>query len=611
MSILDIFKTRPTVETLGLSSGGFELKKAFDAARYGQAGVPAYPDTDRASLIGWQRRNEVVYSCIRKKCEAAADPELIVEKRNGKGEWETIDGHPLLQLLERPNPVDSWDDFLTAWIGSEETTGDFYAEIVRDRSGVPIALYPLDPSCMFAVPDAKGGIGHYEFRSGYSPIIELSVTDVLHRRKPDLMSRYYGLSPLKVAIGSVDADQAQTDFTRAFFHSDGVPAGILKINNRSLSQEEANRHQQHWMAKYRRGGSQHKQVAVLDQNAEFQTIGTNLKDSESEITRGQAESRICMVFGVPPALIGAYVGLKLATNNATMKTHMQDFWLNTMSPDMKKRRVWLTINLLSEFESMDLILQKKVRVNWDMTQVMAMQEDEDKRHTRARENFKAGGWTINEFREATGLEPIDGEDYFLQSKNIDAITEEIRQLLAAQEPQKVPAQLPPGQDPNETPLPKQIGDGKNLKPQLCPSCGVKAYYREQDYCANERTSMAELAKQDGFVFEHGDPYQMHLDAMSLAPIKKALTEMVVVAMADEKGEGERLDELKEFRQAFTLPLIEGELLDTKITASVVDVAGAEIETEMTVRQRQVQLQKKSEILMGMLERLYVDEAENN
>lgn len=454
MGIFDRLTKRQPLQTL-------ELKKAFDAARFGLQGVPQWPDNDRFNLVEWQRKNELVYACIRKKYEAASDPELIVEKYTSGDDWATVDGHPLVALLERPNPDDTWDTFLTAWIGSEELTGDFYAEIVRNGNGLPIALYPLNPTWMYPIPDTKGGIAYYEFRSGYSPIIRLEPKDVLHRRKPDLKSRYYGLAPLRVALGSVDSDQSMTDFVRAFFHSDGIPAGLLKVLNRSMSKEEANALQQGWMAKFKRGGTNYKQVAVLDQNAEFQTIGSDLSKIEADVTRQQVEARICMVFGVPPALVGAYVGLKLATNKATMKEHINDFWLNTMSPMLKSMRVWITWNLLPEFEDIAKIQSKQVRVNFDMSQVMAMREDDNARHERARDNFAAGMWTINEAREATGQEPLP-EDYFIQPKTVDVMSEIIRALVASKEPAPPPALPDPNADPNAEPPPKQIGDGKAM-----------------------------------------------------------------------------------------------------------------------------------------------------
>lgn len=477
MGFLDTLFKRPEFQTI-------ELKKAFDSARYGMAGVPQYPDHDRDALINWSRKNELVYACIRKKCEAAADPELIVEKYNGT-EWERVDGHPLVSLIEKPNLADTFDTFLGSWIASEECTGDFYAEIIR-QNGVPVQLWPLDPACMYPIPNAKGGIAYYEFHSGQGPIIRLNVEDVLHRRKPDLQSRYYGLAPLKVALGSVDADQSQTDYVRAFFHSDGIPAGLLTVEA-NLSSDQANELQQGWMARFRRNGSQHKQVGVLGNGAKFQTIGTNLSEIEGETTRGQAESRICMVFGVPPALVGSYVGMNLATNDATMRTAMEDFWVNTMSPMMKSLRVFLTWNLLPEFEDINLIRTKKIRVNWDMAQVMAMQEDEDIRHNRARENFKASGITINEFREQIGMEPIEGEDYFLQAKNVDPIAELVRQVLAVREP---PEPLDPKQ--LEEGMPKEEEDVIEAeiveeKPKSIFGIGVARPIPRREFQVDEKT----------------------------------------------------------------------------------------------------------------------------
>lgn len=446
MGFLDLFK-RP------------EIKKAFNLERIGMDGIPEYPDYDRQSLMGWFERNEVVYACIRKKCEAVVDPELIVEKQVGD-EWEAIQGHPLVALLQKPNPDDTYDTFMAAWVASEECTGEFFAEIVRDKSGVPIELYPLDPWKMF--PVYKGGKrAYWEFHSGTGAPVRLNLEDVLYRKK--------GVAPLRVAIGAVDADNAQTDFTRAFFHSDGIPAGILKVLNKTLSDEDANSLQQRWMTKFRRGGTNYKQVAVLDQNADYQQIGSNMTQIESAVTRGQIESRICMVFGVPPALIGAYVGMDLATNDATLKSLLADFWDNTMSPDLKARRAFLTWKLLPEFEPIENIKAGKIQVAYDMTYVMALQEDENDRHARARENFKVSGISINEFRESIGLDPIEGDDYFLQPQSVTAVAEQVRQLLAFREPPEPP-------DPNEKPEgetvdgevvpPLQIGDGKKELAEL-------------------------------------------------------------------------------------------------------------------------------------------------
>lgn len=415
-----------------LFGGRIEFKKAFEMQRIGMNGQPQAPETDRASLINWSKRNELVYACIRKKCEAANDPEPIVERRNAKGEWETIEGHPLIALLKKPNPGDTFDTFLTAWIGSEEVTGDFYAEKLRSGSGQVVEMYPLNPAQIQPIPQGAK-IVKYRYTSLDGRYVDIPAEDILHSKRFSLTSRFFGESPLKIAMSSVDADQSQTDFVRAFFHGDGIPSGLLKVKNRAMSPEESEDLQQRWMRKYSRNGRNYKQVAVLDEDAEYQQIGSNLKEVEADIVRMQNETRICMVFGVPPALVGAYVGLKLATNNATMRSHLTDFWENTMSPLLKSKRVFLTQNLLSEFESIDDIENGKIRVAWDMTTVMALQEDESERHNRTRQNFAAGFITLNEARQGIGLDPLPECDYFL-TPNVTAITPELQAEQAAEPP---------------------------------------------------------------------------------------------------------------------------------------------------------------------------------
>jgi hypothetical protein len=189
-----------------------------------------------------------------------------------------------------------------------------------------------------------------------------------------------------------------------------------------------------------------KGLAVLDQNADYQKIGSNLDELASDSLSGRAESRICAVFGVPPNLVGAYVGLLHVTANATAKAELQNFWDNKISGELAVMREWLTWFVLPEFEDIEDIKAEKIRVGWDISQVAFLQEDVEKMHLRARDNFKAGGWTLNEFRQATGMVADPAGDYYIQPINVTALSPENRAIEAAQ---KVPA----GTDPNVLPEP--------------------------------------------------------------------------------------------------------------------------------------------------------------
>jgi len=379
-----------------------------------KAGLPKAPalDTSIESLLRYSRRNELVFACIEKKAQAACDPVLIVERKNKQGVWERVEDHPLLALMSKPNFHDDGESFLRGWIASENFADIVYCEKVRNRSGDLVELHLLNPAYIkphYLTTNNGYVLDYYSYNNGVKEI-RFKEEELLIRRRHGIGSVYDGLSNVAVALGSIDADIAQTDYVRAFFNNDGVPSGQLIVKDRRISNEEAESLQQRWARKFARGGSNRKGIVVLDQSAEFQKIGANLNELEADSITGQIESRICMAFGVPPVLVGAYVGLKNVNQKASFEGALQDFWRGTMSPELKSLRSFLTWNLLNEWEDYETIKNGEIRVNWDLSQVEAFRENVNDLHMRTRENLKAGILTINEARAAIGLDAIDGGD---------------------------------------------------------------------------------------------------------------------------------------------------------------------------------------------------------
>lgn len=421
MGFFSLFKnifTSAKIETLNLNAQSFDVKKAFDIQQVGVRGRAMPVSTNRDNLLGWYRKNELAFACINKISESAIDPTPIIEKQNLSGEFETVNNHPLARLLVYPNNEDDAATFWGAWLASEHIFGEAYAEIERNGLGQPVRLHLLNPQNITPISGkGKNGSPIIAYKYNYwGREVEIPAEDILVRRNKDLSNQFYGISPLGVALGAIDLDTAQTDFARAFFNNGGVPSGLLRFPNSTLTPEKAEEARQRFNAKYTRNGNGYNGTAVLDQNAEYQKIGANLDELNSDSMRCQSEARICSVFGVPPILVGAYVGLLHVNQRASVKEAQTDFWFNKMSPLFKRLRIFLTFALLPEFERIELIENGSIRVNWDMSQVMALQEDTDKRHERARKNLDSGGITLNEFRAEIGKDADANGDYYLRPK---------------------------------------------------------------------------------------------------------------------------------------------------------------------------------------------------
>lgn len=366
---------------------------------------PSYPASDSASLLDATQRNELIFACISVRAQAAMDPRLIVEKRTRKdGELVYVEqpNHPFRALMTRPNATMTESDLMRAAIVSWDISNPRRAYFEKTiRRGLLTELHPLNPACMIPRYSAVGRralIGYtWQDDSGYRE--EYSLDDLIIRTAP----AWWNSPPLVAALGSAESDTAQTDLVRAFFENGGVPSGILKIKG-TIPQGKADEIQAKWHAKYslRQGGAQ--RVAILDDNADYQAIGSDLDKLASITLRMVAESRICMPFGVPPLIVYAYVGLLRATYS-NLDSAWEWFWKATMSPAFKEWRMFWTQSLLSEFEDERTLRSEDVRLSYDMSNVDALQEDTDARHTRARLDYAAGGLTLNEYRAAIGEKP--------------------------------------------------------------------------------------------------------------------------------------------------------------------------------------------------------------
>jgi HK97 family phage portal protein len=373
---------------------------------------------ETAALIDAYTKNEIAFACVQIKRKAMQDPRLVVEERQGDGEWKEAPGHPLQRLMMRPMPDMDGATFLGLLVASLDIAGAFYAEKVRSKGGAVVGLNPLNPGCMSPWLDQQRKQIGWTWKRGMERV-DFPYEDILVKPNTD----WGGASPLSVALGAIDADTAQTDFIRAFFNNAGQPGGILKVKG-TYDQNRADALSGKWSAKYGRRGDGWFRPAVLDDNAEYQRTGSLLNELDSESIRGLTESRICAPFGVPPLIVYAYVGLLRATYS-NLKEAWASFWDAELSPALKALREFLTWHLLVEFVSEDLIYGERIRLRWDLSQVAALQEDVDAIAKRAALAWQAGGTTRAEYRTAIGEVPGPNDNFYILPTGVQVVAGDV------------------------------------------------------------------------------------------------------------------------------------------------------------------------------------------
>lgn len=382
----------------------------FPADRYSRTSRPA---TSTKALQRAMMANELVHACIGAKATAAIDPRLVVQKRRtvkGKQQYEEVPGHPMREIIMRPNPYMDEGDLMMAAIASWESTNPRKFFLEKEFTGPRLTgLWPLDPGYMqplYSRANSRTQIG-YAFDDG-TRRQEYDFDDLIIREAP----AWFDPSSGAAAAGSVEMDSNHINYARTFFLNGGQPSTYLKYKTMQLNQPQRDQIRAMWQAQYGNAtGGQHG-IGVLDMNMDIQRLGAMLNELNSDGLAKLLETRICMAYGVPPLIIYALIGLERATY-ANLDEAWQWFWRATMSPLFKRWRTFWTRTLLAEYEDERAIKREDIRLWYDMSQVDALQDNLDAVHERARKDYLARLITKNEGREMTGRDTVpDGDEFY-------------------------------------------------------------------------------------------------------------------------------------------------------------------------------------------------------
>lgn len=381
--------------------------RGFGVVGAGSAGVPRYVDYDvRLLTEEGYRKNVIVSACISMIATSAPEAPLRIYKETNKGMIED-ESHWFTKLIKKPNdahsPFELWELVHTYL----QTGGASYFELVREGNrpdGEVLEMYPLRPDRIRVVPGVEQYISHYEYWVDGQHII-YEPWEIMPVKLPDPLDEFNGLAPLKRVFRELGIDNEATDFTKTFFDNAAVPYGLLTTDQK-IAEPEADRVRHRWQQWFR--GAKRFMVAVLGQNMKYEQMGLSFKDMEFESLRSMTETRLCAAFGVDPVLLPSWVGIKHGgkySNYAEARLHL---WQETIIPILKRIESKITAELLEE----------GVIAKFDLSEVKALQENENEKATRITSLYEGGIIKKNEAREEMGYDADpEGDVYANENAN--------------------------------------------------------------------------------------------------------------------------------------------------------------------------------------------------
>ncbi len=300
--ILDFFRQKGAADTA-------PEQKASAAGRvmaWHGAGRVAWSPRDTVTLArtGFTA-NPVGFRCVKMIAEAAASLPLVLQDR-----VQRYADHPLLGLIQRPNPVQGRAELFEALYGQLLLSGNAYVEAVGAEDGVPLELHVLRSDRMSVVPGADGWPVAYEYSvNGRKLRFDVSQGHpvVCHLKSFHPQDDHYGLSPLQAAAQAVDVHNSASRWSKALLDNAARPSGAIVYRGAegqgSLSNDQYDRLVSE-MESHHQGARNAGRPMLLEGGLDWKPMGFSPSDMEFQKTKESAAREIALAFGVPPMLLG-------------------------------------------------------------------------------------------------------------------------------------------------------------------------------------------------------------------------------------------------------------------------------------------------------------------
>ena len=298
------------------------------------------------------------------------------------------------EVLNKNRP---WRRFKGKLLQYAAITGNGYVHIEFNLSKQPIGVNFIDPRQMYVVTDQFGDVIRWiqKKRNG-AEIVEFEPHEIAHFKfQDDPDSAVFGLSPLEPVIWEVRTDLAAMTSNYVFFENDAIPAAQY-ILDEELTVEEQKRAIRQLEEQVKGADKRHRSIAVQGVR-DIKQLSVTAKDMEFHVLRRFTTEKVCAMYGVPKTVLN-YTD---SVNYANGKEQTQKFWEGTVEPLEQALAEFVNKELLPKLGITSIELEFRPR-NFD---------NREWNEESSRRDIEHGIITINEAREARGLEPFSSSEH--------------------------------------------------------------------------------------------------------------------------------------------------------------------------------------------------------
>jgi HK97 family phage portal protein len=298
-----------------------------------------------------------------------------------------------VDLIARPNALMTGDRFVSAITKQALIDGHSFAALgARSSRNVPVEMVPLSDS---EVAPLRPKADLYTLDGWVVKKKQMAPEDVLRFEwSGDPDDPLGAIPPLEAAQTDLDVEAAAAEFSRSSLDRGSPLGGLLKWTDadRRLTEEDLDTAARRFNDKYS-GTNAADGVAVLTGSWDYQSFGHTARDLQFLEGRDFIQSRLGLIYGVPPVLLGDYSSTGLSSAGISLARRV--LYENAVIPFARHIEAVLTRGLA-------LPVDENLRIVFDFTEIEALRDDYKEKLDQA-EALQKIGYPLNVINEQLGL----------------------------------------------------------------------------------------------------------------------------------------------------------------------------------------------------------------
>ena len=313
------------------------------------------------------------------------------------GDFEEVVSHPVLDLLNAPNPIMSSVFFFQSLYMAAQMAGNGYMHCVQPTTRGVSELWPMQPQNVWIMLDRTNYVVGYGYGRDAASERAFGADEVIHyRHAPHPRLPYMGMGPLHVAFNEADIESASTENELAMWRNGARPDYVMEAPP-DTTDEQVKDLERRVNASHR--GPRNKGKFLVARAIKVQPIQFTPKEMEYIAGRQDIERRIWAAFGLPESEVRMN-----DANLASSLTGSTQYLRQTIRPAIDSVADLLTKELLPKFGADP----GEMWFAYDN----CVPSDETGEANRLVALVNARILTTNEARAELNREPIEGGDEF-------------------------------------------------------------------------------------------------------------------------------------------------------------------------------------------------------